>query len=137
MKIRSEAKLAVERLNQFEIRPNKFLGVIFSVDNRKLWISGIPKNRSAAEIRAEMSLLTEGVRNVILYPSQTDKSRTRGYAFVEYESHRAAALARRKLVPGRVFLFNQVKKYPNFIFIQCLTFKKEENLQKLRFCITN
>ena len=25
--------------------------------------------------------------------------------FVEYESHRAAALARRKLVPGNVFLF--------------------------------
>ena len=29
-----------------------------------------------------------------------DKSKTRGYAFIEYQSHRAAALARRKLVPG-------------------------------------
>jgi RNA recognition motif-containing protein len=29
------------------------------------------------------------------------------YAFVEYETHRAAALARRKLVPGRIFLFDQ------------------------------
>ena len=29
----------------------------------------------------------------------------RSYMFVEYESHRAAALARRKLVPGKVFLF--------------------------------
>ena len=27
--------------------------------------------------------------------------------FVEYETHRAAALARRKLVPGKVFLFGQ------------------------------
>jgi RNA recognition motif-containing protein len=51
-----------------------------------------------------MVKLTEGVRNVILYSSQTDKSKTRGYAFVEYESHRAAALARRRLVPGRIFI---------------------------------
>ena len=42
----------------------------------------------------EMERLTEGVRDVILYTSQIDKSKTRGYAFVEYESHRAAALAR-------------------------------------------
>ena len=33
--------------------------------------------------------------------------RTRGYAFVEYLTHRHAALARRKLVPGRNFLFDQ------------------------------
>ncbi len=54
-----------------------------------------------------MMKITDGVRDIILYPSQMDKSKTRGYAFVEYETHRAAALARRKLVPGRVFLFDQ------------------------------
>jgi RNA recognition motif-containing protein len=54
-----------------------------------------------------MEQLTDGVRDVILYPSQTDKSKTRGYAFVEYESHRAAALARRRLVPTRVYLGGQ------------------------------
>ncbi len=54
-----------------------------------------------------MERMTDGVREVILYPSQTDKSKTRRYAFVEYESHRAAALARRKLVPGRIYLFGQ------------------------------
>ncbi len=54
-----------------------------------------------------MMKITDGVRDIILYPSQMDKTKTRGYAFVEYETHRAAALARRKLVPGRVFLFDQ------------------------------
>ncbi len=57
--------------------------------------------------QSEMERITEGVRDVILYQSQTDKSKTRGYAFVEYESHRAAALARRKLVPGRIYLLGQ------------------------------
>lgn len=104
---KEDAKRAVRELNNYEIRPNKPLGVIHSVDNRKLWISGIPQNRSPREIQAEMERLTDGVRDVIIYSSQQDKSKSRGYAFVEYESHRAAALARRKLVPGRIFLCGQ------------------------------
>lgn len=35
-----------------------------------------------------------------MYPSAMDKSKNRGFAFVEYESHKAAAMARRKLIPG-------------------------------------
>lgn len=104
---REHAKRAVKELNNFEIRPNKFLGILHSVDNRKLWVSGIPRNLTSDQIMAEMQKLTDGVRDVILYSSQTDKSRTRGYAFVEYESHRAAALARRKLVPQKFYLGGQ------------------------------
>lgn len=103
---RMEAKRAVAELNDYEIRPNKKLGVVLSVDNRKLWISGIPKDRTKEEIKEALMELTDGVENVILYPSAQDKSKTRGYAFVEYESHRSAALARRKLVPGRIFLLD-------------------------------
>lgn len=44
--------------------------------------------------------VTDGVVDVIMYPSSTDKSRNRGFAFIEYESHKAAAMARRKLIPG-------------------------------------
>jgi hypothetical protein len=37
--------------------------------------------------------------------------RSHGYFYVEYKTHRAAALARRKLVPGKVFLFDmEIKK---------------------------
>ena len=102
-----DAKRAIKELNNYEIRPGKPLGVIHSVDNRKLWISGIPKNRSPSEIKTEMEKLTDGVKDIILYPSLIDKSKTRGYAFVEYESHRAAALARRELVRGKIILCGQ------------------------------
>ena len=34
--------------------------------------------------------------------------RARGYFYVEYESHRAAALARRKLVPNNVALLGMI-----------------------------
>ncbi|KAL0970673.1 hypothetical protein UPYG_G00245540 [Umbra pygmaea] len=47
-----------------------------------------------------MRKVTDGVVDVIVYPSATDKSKNRGFAFIEYESHKAAAMARRKLIPG-------------------------------------
>ena len=82
----------------------------------RLWINGIPKNRTSEEFMEEQGGITEGISNVILYPSQTEPNKTRSYMFVEYESHRAAALARRKLVPGKIFLFGvevgQVGFYP-------------------------
>lgn len=48
-----------------------------------------------------MKKVTEGVVDVIVYPSAADKTKNRGFAFVEYESHRAAAMARRRLLPGK------------------------------------
>ena len=35
------------------LRPNKYLGVVSSRDNRKLWISGIPKSCSAQEVKVK------------------------------------------------------------------------------------
>ena len=48
---KEDARKAVKALNRFEIRPRKFIGVVPSVDNRKLWVNGLPENRSAAEIK--------------------------------------------------------------------------------------
>lgn len=72
-----------------------------SVDNCRLFVGGIPKTKKREEILAEMKKVTDGVVDVIVYPSAADKTKNRGFAFVEYESHRAAAMARRKLLPGQ------------------------------------
>ena len=77
------------------------------MDNRRLWVNGIPKNRSGQEIRGEMERLTGGVRDIILYPSQADKTKSRGYMFVEYDSHRSAAMARKKLIKGNFHIYGQ------------------------------
>ena len=53
-----------------------------------------------------MKKVTDGVIDVIVYPNMSDKTKNRGFAFVEYESHRAAAMARRKLIPGKIQLWN-------------------------------
>lgn len=102
---KDEAKRAVRDLNNYEIRPGRLLGVCCSVDNCRLFIGGIPKMKKREEILEEIAKVTEGVLDVIVYASAADKMKNRGFAFVEYESHRAAAMARRKLMPGRIQLW--------------------------------
>ncbi|KAL5007623.1 hypothetical protein ScPMuIL_016429 [Solemya velum] len=96
---------AMRDLNNYEIRKGRFIGVCMSVDNCRLFVGGIPKTKSKDEIMEEMIKVTEGVVDIIVYPSAVDKTKNRGFAFVEYESHRAAAMARRKLIPGRIQLW--------------------------------
>jgi hypothetical protein len=76
---RDDARMAVREMNNYEIRPGHFIGVVPSVDNRKLWISGIPKNRTSAEIQDEIGKFTDKVHSVCIYSSHTDKSKTNGY----------------------------------------------------------
>ncbi|XP_018424041.1 PREDICTED: APOBEC1 complementation factor isoform X2 [Nanorana parkeri] len=102
---RQDAKNAIKQLNNYEIRNGRLLGVCASVDNCRLFVGGIPKTKKREEILVEMRKVTDGVTEVIVYPSAADKSKNRGFAFVEYESHRAAAMARRKLLPGRIQLW--------------------------------
>lgn len=108
---KEEAQLAIRILNNYEIRPGKFIGVCVSLDNCRLFIGAIPKEKKKEEILDEMKKVTEGVVDVIVYPSATDKTKNRGFAFVEYESHRAAAMARRKLIPGKPFLSKLIFPY--------------------------
>lgn len=104
---RDDAKKAVVELNNHEIRKGRMIGVCGSVDNCRLFVGGIPKNKKKEEILEEMRKITDDVVNVIVYPSAHDKNKNRGFAFVQYTNHRAAAIARRKLIPARIQLFGQ------------------------------
>ena len=53
-----------------------------SVDNCRLFIGGIPKRVSKEDIREEMEKVTEGVVDVIVYPSASDKTKNRGYVII-------------------------------------------------------
>ncbi|KAM6909411.1 putative RNA-binding protein 46 [Xenentodon cancila] len=99
---RGAAQKAIQMLDKWEVRPGKLIGVCVSLDNCRLFIGSIPKDKIKDEIMEEMKKLTDGVVDVIVYPSTTDKSRNRGFAFVEYETHKAAAMARRRLIPGNL-----------------------------------
>ena len=47
-------------------------------------------------------LFLAGLREVIIYSSPDDKKKNRGFCFLEYESHKAASLAKRRLETGRI-----------------------------------
>lgn len=44
----------------------------------------------------------EGLSDVILYHQPDDKKKNRGFCFLEYEDHKTAAQARRRLMSGKV-----------------------------------
>lgn len=47
-------------------------------------------------------VFTEGLQEVILYHQPDDKKKNRGFCFLEYEDHKSAAQARRRLMSGKV-----------------------------------
>ena len=101
----SEAKRCASKINNYEIRKGRYLAVSISVDNCRLFVGGIPKHTQKEKVFYEISSITEGVVDVIMYLSASDKTKNRGFAFIEYECHRAAAMARKKLMLGRIQLW--------------------------------
>lgn len=63
----SIASQAIEALNNYEIRPRQHIGVIRSLDNCRLFLGGIPKDKTEKEILDEMTRLTKGISRVIMY----------------------------------------------------------------------
>ncbi|KAK3791462.1 hypothetical protein RRG08_046614 [Elysia crispata] len=92
---------AVNSLHNYEIRPGKQLKVNISVANVRLFVGNIPKNKSKEEIQEEFGKRTDGLQDVIVYgTADNPKQKNRGFAFLEYESHKLASNAKRKLQTG-------------------------------------
>lgn len=64
---RQDADRAIQLMNHYELRPKHCIGVVKSIDNCRLFIGGIPKNKTHEEIQTEMERLTDGVTKVIVY----------------------------------------------------------------------
>ncbi|XP_074038966.1 synaptotagmin binding cytoplasmic RNA interacting protein isoform X5 [Leptinotarsa decemlineata] len=99
---RDAAQVAVQKLDNHEIKPGKTLKINISVPNLRLFVGNIPKSKGKEEILEEFGKLTAGLMEVIIYSSPDDKKKNRGFCFLEYESHKAASLAKRRLGTGRI-----------------------------------
>jgi len=58
-------------------------------------------------------LMPAGLMEVIIYSSPDDKKKNRGFCFLEYESHKAASLAKRRLGTGRIKVIFHIFLYKN------------------------
>ncbi|XP_033224709.1 heterogeneous nuclear ribonucleoprotein R isoform X8 [Belonocnema kinseyi] len=99
---RDAAQQAVRELNDYEIRKGKKIGVTVSYNNHRLFVGNIPKNRDRDDLFEEFTKHAPGLTEVIIYSSPDDKKKNRGFCFLEYESHKAASLAKRRLGTGRM-----------------------------------
>uniref|UniRef100_A0A672H0A0 Synaptotagmin binding, cytoplasmic RNA interacting protein n=1 Tax=Salarias fasciatus TaxID=181472 RepID=A0A672H0A0_SALFA len=102
------AQEAVKLCNNHEIRPGKHIGVCISVANNRLFVGSIPKSKTKEQIVEEFAKVTEGLSDVILYHQPDDKKKNRGFCFLEYEDHKTAAQARRRLMSGKVKVWGNV-----------------------------
>ncbi|KOB67043.1 Uncharacterized protein OBRU01_16450 [Operophtera brumata] len=102
----SDAIRAAKELDGYQIRQYRHIAVVKSVDNCRLFVGSIPKNKTKDEVFEELSKRVTGIIDVILYKNCFDHRLNRGFAFVEFASHRDAAMARRALVPGCVTLWD-------------------------------
>uniref|UniRef100_UPI00358FFC58 probable RNA-binding protein 46 n=1 Tax=Myxine glutinosa TaxID=7769 RepID=UPI00358FFC58 len=105
-----DSQSAIDTLNNYELRPGRPLGVCISTDNRRLFIGGLPRDKGQEEVLEEMKKVTNGVKDAVVYPGVglAAADRKRGFAFVEYVSHRSAAMARKKLLPGPFHLWGHL-----------------------------
>merc|ERR1719436_2227361 len=97
----TEADEARAKLNSLQVRPGVWLACNKSVDNKKISVKTVPPLRQGItdqEILLEMQQFVQGALEV--------KRIDIRWLEVDFESHRAAAQARRILVPGQVRLFN-------------------------------
>jgi len=97
------AQEAVKQLDNYEIKKGKNLKCNISVANLRLFVGNIPKSKTKDEITEEFMKYTDGLTEVIIYSSPDDtKKKNRGFAFLEYDTHKSASLAKRKLSTGRI-----------------------------------
>nr|XP_033324024.1 uncharacterized protein LOC117219185 [Megalopta genalis] len=97
-----EAARAVRELDQFEIYPGKKIGVVASVNNRRLYIVQLPSYLSTEAIVKRFYEMTDDIENVAVYRNTNGMV---NYVLVSYNTHRGAAMGRRRLVPESLTLF--------------------------------
>ncbi|RZC36207.1 RRM 1 domain containing protein, partial [Asbolus verrucosus] len=102
-----DAHAAVVDFNNYKIRNRTRIAVCISVDNRRLFIGNIPKDRTSEEIKFVLQKYVEGIVAVILYNEPLYPRLNRGFVFVEFQNHRLAAIARRHLAPGNLVIWGQ------------------------------
>lgn len=103
----AEANACVAKLNNYKIDHGVYLNVKLSTPNRCLFVGNIPKVKSKEMIRAEFNKELSGISDVIVYSCPDDKQcLNRGFCFVVFDTHQAAARAKRRLENGRVRIWN-------------------------------
>ncbi|KAK6619905.1 hypothetical protein RUM44_006305 [Polyplax serrata] len=99
----ADADTAIRAFDGFEIRTGRTVKIERSVDNTRLFLSCVPCHKTSEDIKRDLQTVVDNVEKVYVYPTLENPAVFRGYAFVEFKSHRDAAIAKRILTPDICF----------------------------------
>lgn len=110
IKCDSEAsqKVVIERLNDYEIRPEKRLKLTTYQPNRCLYIGNIPKSKDQQQLTDEFTKMFDGIAEVIVYRPLSNCrlfDQNRGFCFLKFDTHEQARLAKRAIERELIKLF--------------------------------
>jgi len=102
------ADAAVKGLDGKELKGMN-LTVKLSRPNVRLFIGSIPKTKTKEQIIEELKDKVEELNDVILYMDPENKTLNRGFAFLDFATHKDASVAKKKLSSGKVKVFGMTQ----------------------------
>ncbi|XP_072368860.1 LOW QUALITY PROTEIN: dead end protein homolog 1-like [Scyliorhinus torazame] len=100
------AQCAIAMFNGYQIRDGFPMVVCKSTEKNELCVRGIP-GKQRLEVLEVLKELTEGVMDLSLHLNTERRKKMTMFAVVKYENHRAAAMAKKRLVEGCIELWGQ------------------------------
>jgi len=100
---KEEAIKCVRQMKWYEIAPEQFLKVNIQINNCRLFVGNIPKDKGEEELLEKFGSIVKHLKNTIVYNSPGSNQANRGFCFLDFESHKAASDAKRKLLTTQVW----------------------------------
>ncbi|XP_043489611.1 RNA-binding protein 47-like [Polistes fuscatus] len=98
-----DAYNAVKKLNYYEICPGHRIGVVNCINHCRLIIKQLPFYIEAEEVVKRIYDNTDEVKEVLVYRNFDEPE---CYALISYQTHRGAAISRKRLLPLTSCLFS-------------------------------
>ena len=95
---KEEAIQCVRQLKWYEIAPEQFLKVNIQINNSRLFVGNIPKEKGKGELQEVFGPMLKHLTDIIIYTTPGSKQANRGFCFLDFENHKAASDAKRKLM---------------------------------------
>ncbi|XP_067423003.1 dead end protein homolog 1 isoform X2 [Emydura macquarii macquarii] len=102
---RHSAQIAIAALNNFEVQKGCPIMVCRSTEKCELCVDGLSSLVEQGQLWTLLQEVTPGVLNISLYPSPSRKGGQ--FAVLKYNSHRAAAMAKKTLVEDNLGLYGE------------------------------
>lgn len=101
------AQRALLNINGLEIKPGHRVTAKNAIEARRVYIGGLPRNKTFVEVWAMLEKYVTGIQNVVMFPDKHVPYYNRGFAFVNFTTRRDATEAMKKLCRGELYMWGR------------------------------